>query len=87
MLSQNFNYDINKLSISTNYQFVVDSSQPVNEDILLCFDEEVLCFLRAIDVTKAFGPDGFSGHMLKGTAESIAPTLTYLHVQLTTKIW
>ena len=30
VLSQNFNYDIDPLSISSNYQFVVDLPQPVN---------------------------------------------------------
>ena len=39
------------------------------------------CFLRSIDVSKASGPDQFSGRMLKFTAASIAAPVTKLFNQ------
>ena len=70
ILSCNFNYDIEPLSVSNSYQFIADPSSPVSEDIV-CTDGDVFCLLCAIDTTKASGPDGISGRMLKGIAESI----------------
>ena len=40
--------------------------------------EEVLHHIKRLDVTKANGPDGISGHMLKATSNSIATPLTKL---------
>ena len=77
ILSCNFNYDIEPLSVSNSYQFIADPSSPVSEDIV-CTDGDVFCLLCAIDTTKASGPDGISGRMLKGTAESITPSLTHM---------
>ena len=67
ILSLNFNYDIEPLSVSNSYQFITDPSSPVSEDIV-CTDGDVFCLLCAIDTTKASGPDGISGRILKGTA-------------------
>ena len=47
------------------------------EDIL-CSVEEIQHYLETLDTSKASGPDGISAHMLKGTASSIAPSLTQL---------
>ena len=63
--------------MSNSYQFIADPSSPVSEDIV-CTDGDVFCLLCAIDTTKASGPDGISGRMLKGTAESITPSLTHM---------
>ena len=45
---------------------------------LLCTEDEVLELLRALDMSKANGPDNISAKMLKSTAVSIAPALTKL---------
>ena len=49
--------------------------QPPDEcpDELLCTESEILKFLKAINISKASGPDNISGRMLKSTATSIAP--------------
>ena len=43
---------------------------------LLCKVEDIFEMLCTLDMSKASGPDGISGRMLKNTACSIAPTLT-----------
>ena len=43
---------------------------------LLCKVEDVFEMLCTLDLSKASGPDGISGRMLKNTACSIAPALT-----------
>jgi len=43
-----------------------------------CTEEEVLTLIQSLDASKASGPDGISIRMLKGTAVSIAPSLTLL---------
>ena len=45
---------------------------------LLCTTEEVIFLIMSLDPSKANGPDGISAQMLKGTAHSIAPSLTKL---------
>ena len=45
---------------------------------LLCSKDEVLELLRALDTSKANGPDNISAKMLKSTAVSIAPVVTKL---------
>ena len=45
---------------------------------LLCATEEVEHILLALDKSKATGPDGISATMLKCTATSIAPSVTWL---------
>ena len=47
-------------------------------DELLCSEDEVLELLLSIDISKASGPDGISGCMLKSTAFTIAPVITEL---------
>ena len=47
-------------------------------DDFLCCEEEVAALIRSLDVSKASGPDGISSRMLKGTLESIVPSLTKL---------
>lgn len=44
----------------------------------LCCEEDILAMLCSLDTSKASGPDGISGVMLKSTAHSIAPVLTKL---------
>ena len=58
-----------------NSQDLVSAECP---EELLCTEDEVLEMLLALDTTKANGPDGISGTMLKYTATSIAPVLTKL---------
>ena len=41
-------------------------------------EEEVAALIHSLDVSKASGPDGISSRMLKGTLESIVPSLTKL---------
>ena len=45
---------------------------------LLCTEVEIFNMLNALDTSKASGPDGISGKMLKSTAPSITPVLTKL---------
>ena len=45
---------------------------------LLCTEDKVLELLLSLDITKSTGPDDISARMLKGTATSIAPSLTHL---------
>ena len=40
--------------------------------------EEVIFLIMSLDLSKANGPDEISAQMLKGTAHSIAPSLTKL---------
>ena len=47
-------------------------------DDFLCDEEEVLELLLSIDTTKANGPYGISGLMLKATANAIFPSVTAL---------
>ena len=63
--------------MSNSCQFASDPLSSVSEDILYT-ESDVLHLLCAVDTTKASGPDGISGYMLKGTAESIASSLTHL---------
>ena len=78
VLSSNFNYDVEPLTVSNNCQFASDPLS-VSEDIL-CTESDVFHLLCAVDTTKASSPDGISGYMLKGTAlaESIASSLAHL---------
>ena len=57
--------------------------QPPDEcpDELLCTESEILKFLKAINISKASGPDNISGRMLKSTATSIAPSITKIFNQ------
>ncbi len=73
VLSQNFNSAIPPLSDADSQHFMVNPLTVSPEDIL-CSEEEVLGLLLAIDTSKASGPDGISGKMLKNTALSISPT-------------
>ena len=45
---------------------------------MLCTEVDVFNMLNALDTTKACGPDGITGKMLKMTASSITPVLTKL---------
>ena len=47
-------------------------------ETISCTEEEVMGLLLAVDTSKALGPDGISGKMLKNTALSIAPSVTKL---------
>ena len=78
VLSRNLNYDIEPLSVSIftdllqihHHQLV----KILHVQMVTCFSYCVLC----INTTKVSGPDGISGRMLKGTAESITPSLINL---------
>ena len=52
-------------------------NEAILDDFMLT-SEEVLHHIKRLDVTKANGPDGISGHMLKATSNSIATPLTKL---------
>ena len=77
VFSKNFNSDLPPLSESDCQQFTVDPSSPTPESIL-CTQQFVSNLLNGLDTSKASGPDGISGYMLKGTAQSIASSLTML---------
>jgi len=47
-------------------------------DDFLCTEDEVAALIRSLDISKATGPDGISARMLKGTVDSIVPSLTKL---------
>ena len=72
--SQNFNPS---LSNEECKDFYVHPSVPLCDEIL-CTEEEVFNLFKNIDPSKASGPDGISGRMLKQTAQSIASPLTTL---------
>ena len=54
----------------------LDNVPGFNKEDILCTEQEILNLLIALDTSKASGPDGISGKMLKGTAISIVPVLT-----------
>jgi len=69
---KNFNESISPITpLDSNYE-----NDPCPN--LLCTVEEVTSMLSSLDTTKASGPDGISGKMLKQTATAIAPSITAL---------
>ena len=77
VFSLNFNSAVPSLTEDDSHKFLVDFETIPPENIL-CTEDEVLTLLLAIDTSKASGPDGISGKMLKNTAVSISPILTKL---------
>ena len=77
VLSQNFNSTVPPLTEADSQTFSVNSSAELSENIF-CSEDEVLGLLPAIDTSKASGPDGISGTMLKNTAHTISPLVTRL---------
>ena len=77
VLSKNFNWDFPPLSELDCNCFNVPSSMLPSDEIL-CTEEETFNLIMAIDDSKAIGPDGISGRMLKATASTIVPSLTTL---------
>ena len=77
VLSQNFNSTVPPLTEADSQTFSVNSSAELPENIF-CSEDEVLGLLLAIDTSKASGPDGISGTMLKNTAHTISPLVTRL---------
>ena len=71
--SNNFNKVVPPLSPRDNCCNLNNFSFP---EELLCTPEEVLFYILSLDSSKANGPDGISVQMLKGTAHSIAPSIT-----------
>ena len=71
-----FNRDTPPLLITDDDHHTVHSSSCSDE--LLCTAQEVIFLIMSLDPSKANGPDGISAQMLKGTAHSIAPSLTKL---------
>ena len=56
-----------------------DEHQPsYSPDDFLCIEDEVAALIRSLDISKATSPDGISARMLKGTVDSIVPSLTKL---------
>ena len=76
-LATNFNHSVHPLSPSNIHIIQANPSSPISDEVL-CVENDIFCLLNTIDVTKASGPDGISGYMLKGTAEAITPTVTHL---------
>ena len=66
-LATNFNHSVHPLSPSNIHIFQANPSSPISDEVL-CVEDDIFCLLNTIDVTKASGPDGISGYMLKGTA-------------------
>ena len=77
VLSQNFNSTVPPLTEADSQTFSVNSSAELPENIF-CSEDEVLGLLLTIDTSKASGPDGISGTMLKNTAHTISPLVTRL---------
>ena len=71
-----FNRDTPPLSFVNDDHHTVHFSPCPDE--LLCTAEEVIFLIMSLDPSKANGPDGISAQMLKGTAYSIASSLTKL---------
>ena len=77
VILRNFYNDVEPLTVSNSFQFASDPLSSVSEDTL-CTESDVFHLLCAVDTTKASGPDGVSGYMLKGSAEFIAFSLAHL---------
>ena len=71
-----FNRDIPPLSSADNDLHTLQYN--LCPEQLLCTIDEILFLIKSLDLSKANGPDGISAQMLKGTAHSIAPSLTKL---------
>ena len=71
-----FNGDIPPLSSADNDLHTLQYN--LCPEQLLCTIDEILFLIKSLDLSKANGPDGISAQMLKGTAHSIAPSLTKL---------
>ena len=63
----------------TVIRFTTSGESPEN---ILCTEEEIIRLLQNIDVSKSSGPDRISGQMLKGTAHSIASSITNMSITL-----
>ena len=83
VLSQNFNLAIPPLTEADSQHFMVNPST-IPPQTILCTEEEVLGLLLAIDTSKASGPDGISGKMLKNTALSISPVMKLFNLPIST---
>ena len=70
---QCFNTKLHPLTPCDCHRFTTSGECPEN---ILCTEEEIIHLLQNIDVSKSSGPDRISGRMLKGTAHSIAPSIT-----------
>ena len=73
LFSQCFNTKLPPLTPRDCHRFTTSGECPEN---ILCTEEEIIHLLQNIDVSKSSGPDRISGRMLKGTAHSIAPSIT-----------
>ena len=71
-----FNSSLPPLSSEENVRSSEEDS--LCPDDFLCDEDEVLELLLSIDTTKANGPDGISGLMLKATANAIFSSVTAL---------
>ena len=72
-----FNRDIPPLSPADDDHHTVHLVHAQMSSLVHAADE-VLFLIMSLDPSKANGPDGISAQMLKGTAHSIAPSLTKL---------
>ena len=75
-----FNRDTPPLSFAEDDHHTVHFSPCPDE--FLCTAEEVIFLIMSLDQWKANGPDGISAQMLKGTAHSIASSLTKLFTKV-----
>ena len=69
VLAQNINSGVDPLSTLNILPFAPDASDLPDTDILST-TEELIRYLKGINTGKASGPDGVSGHMLKGIEQS-----------------
>ena len=73
--SQCFNTKLHPLTPRDCHRFTTSGECPEN---ILCTEEEIIHLLQNIDASKSSGPDRISCQMLKGTAHSVAPSITKL---------
>ena len=64
VISYDFYHDVQPLTVSNSCQFASYPLSSVSEDILFT-ESDVFHLLCAVDPTKASGPDGISGYMLR----------------------
>ena len=73
------NFNSNNVIMSTPTKLLNFNFDSTNiPDDLLRLEEEILLYLRALDMKKSTGADGISAVMVKCTAYAIAPSLKQL---------
>ena len=73
------NFNSNNMIMSTSTKLLNFNFDSTNiPDDILCSEDEILLYLRALDVKKSTGADGIFAVMLKCTAYAIEPSLKQL---------